>query len=205
MKKKTSTTIYGNAKNAAKSIMRTLLLIAFGVGALFGITGGIYAYVAHSESEKSFVTYDVDNWPDSFPVLIAGAKDDGHSEAHIAFCYLSEDGTVDQQLYQIPGKGQVQIDPYDSGHYTVEAITATRYQVILNFWIGGGDGKVRYIYDIEDNHIRPQSYRLLAYFGWMFKALPLGLLATCIFLFICKQLYNLIGKKKAVRNRKLMP
>ena len=186
-------------KDTAKDICRTVFLIAFCVGALFGIIGGMYAYVAHSESQKSFVAYDTDNWPNSFPILIERAQEDGHPAVQIDFCYLTEDGTVEQELYQIPGNGQVQIGEYDSGYYTVEAISASRTQVTLNFWTGGGDGKVRYIYEIENSRVHPQSYQLMAYFGWMFKALPLGFLATGVFIFICKLIYNLISAKMAVR------
>jgi hypothetical protein len=205
MRNKTPTNAIKNIKNAVKDIFRALSLIAFGMGALVGITCGMYAYVAHTESERSLVTYDADHWPDSFPLLITRAHDDGQPAVHLKFCYLSEDGAVDERLYQVPGKGQVQIDRYDSGHYTVEAVTDTRTRATLNFCVGGGDRKVRYVYFIEDNRVHPQSYQLMAYFGWMFNALPLSFLATCIFIFISKQAYNLTSKRMALRKLKYTP
>jgi hypothetical protein len=199
MKKLTPTGACKIIKHFVTTLAQTLLIISFGVGSFFGFTAGIYAYLAHSESQKSLIAYHADNWPDWFPVLITRAQDNGRPSVQLEFLYLAKDGSVQQELHQTPGKDQVQADEHDSGHYHIEKISDSRCQVTLTIGVSGGDRKERYIYEIDNNRVYPQSYQLMAYFGWMFSAIPLGFLATFIFFFFVSKLYKSIAARITAR------
>lgn len=199
MKRNKSTAGSKGVKNWGAAFIRTLLILAFGVGCLFGFIAGFYALLSYLESQQSLVTYHAGNLPEQFPVLVTSAQKDGHPTAQLEFVNISKEGPVPRQFYQIPGKGEVRVNAYDSGQYRVEKISDTRKLVTLNIWVSGGDRKERYIYEVKDNRIHPQSYQLLAYFGWFFSAIPLGLLATLVFLLVCRPFYHLMTAKMAVR------
>ncbi len=199
MKKETSTARVQGIKNVVAAFMRAFLILMFGVGSLFGFIAGFYALLSYMESQQSLVTYHKENLPNRFPVLVSRAQKDGHPTAQLEFLDLSKEGPLQRKFYQIPGEGEVQVNSYDSGQYRIEKISDTRKLVTLNIWAGGGDRKERYVYEVKDNRIYPRSYQLMAYFGWFFSAIPLGLLATLGFLLVCKSIYHLMGAKMAVR------
>lgn len=199
MVKERSTAGFNGLKNVAAAIIRTILILTFGVGSLFGFIAGFYALLSYMESQQSLVTYDQKNLPDRFPVLITRTRKDGQPTVQLEFLNLSKNGSIQSEFYQIPGEGDIRVNQYDSGQYRVEKLSDTRKLITLNIWVGGGDRKERYIYEIKDNRIFPLSYQLMAYFGWFFSAIPLGLLATLVFLLVCKPLYHLMTAKIAIR------
>lgn len=199
MKKETSTVRIQRIKNVAAAFIRAILALTFGVGSLFGFVAGSYALLSYMESQQSLVTYHKENLPDRFPVLVSRAQKDGQPTAQLEFFNLLKDGPLQRKFFDIPGEGDVRVNQYDSGRYCVEKVSDTRKLVTLNIWVGGGDRKERYTYEVKGNRIYPQSYQLMAYFGWFFTAIPLGLLATLVFLLVCKPLYSLMTAKMAVR------
>ena len=188
----------------ARALIRMLMII-FYVFAFFGSTYGFYAHTAHKESQKTFVRYNADNMPVCFPVLTTGMQDNGDPAVQLDYLNISEDVDGQMKLHQIPGEGEVQVDEYDSGYYRVEPISDVRKQITLKIWVGGGDRKEKYVYEVEGNRVYPQSYQLMAYFGWSFSAFPLGLLASVSFIFVCEKFYHLITERMAVRRLKQTP
>ena len=202
MEKETPTPVFKGIINVAAAIMRAILVLTFGVGSLCGFIAGFYALLSYMESQQSLVTYHQKNLPDRFPVLVCGAQKDAQPTAQLEFLNLVKDGHVQREFYQIPGEGDIRINSYDSGQYDVKKMSDNRRLVTLNIWVGGGDRKERYIYEVKGDRIYPLSYQLMAYFGWFFSAIPLGLLATLVFLFITKPFYKLISAKITVFNLK---
>jgi hypothetical protein len=199
MEKETPTAGYKDFKKVGAALFRTILTLTFGVGSLFGFIAGAYVLLSYMESQQSLVAYHNRNLPERFPVLVSRAQKDGQPTAQLEFFNLSKDSPLQRAFYQIPGEGNIRINSYDSGHYRVEKMSDTRKLVTLNIWAGGGDRKERYTYEVKGNRIYPQSYQLMAYFGWFFSAIPLGLLATLLFLLVCKSFYHLMSAKMAVR------
>ena len=187
----------------AKVLLR-LLVIFFYVVAFFGFNCGFYAYMAR-KSAKNFVRYNADNMPSSFPILVTGVQDNGTPTVELEYLYNAEDFDQQTKLHQSLGKGEVQVNAYDNGHYHVEPISDLRKQITLSIWVSGGDRKERYVYEVEGNRVYPISFQLMAYFGWMFSAFPPALLATFIFIFVCEKLYRLITKRMAARKLKITP
>ena len=118
-------------------------------------------------------------------------------------------GNIDDaewKLYQTPGSGEVPVgDNYDSCHYGIKAISDTRTQVKLSYWMGGGDRKSIYVYEIEDNRVYPRFYNERAdYFGWSFSAFLLAFISTFIFIIIFELLVVrrfIFKSEKAKQNR----
>jgi len=204
MEKKTPTAGHKITTRFAKVFIRLLITI-FYIVAFLGFNYAFYAYTARKESPKTFVSYNADNMPPSFPVLTTSMQDNGTPTVQLEDLYISEDVDVQTKLHQTLGKGEVQIDAYDNGYYRVEPISDLRKQITLSIWVGGGDRRERYVYEVEGSRVYPQSFQLMSYFGWSFSAFPPALLTTFIFIFVCEIFYRLISKRMAVRKLKLTP
>ncbi len=182
-----------------KALIRIVILLIY-VCSLFVFGAGYYKYIAHKESQKTLVRYTKDNMPTHSAVLLYGTEDGETSDVILGSINISDNIDSKWRLYQIPGNGEVEVDHhYDSCHYVIKTISDTRKQIRLSFWVGGGDRKELYIYEIEDNRVYPRSYNELAdYFGWSFSAFPLALISTFLFIIIFELLVvrRFILKKK---------
>ena len=182
-----------------KALMRIVILLVY-VCSLFVFNAGYYKYIAHKESQKTIVRYTKENMPTHSAVLLYSTKDGKTSDVILGSISISDGMDSKWKLYQTPGNGEVEVDHhYDSCNYVIKAISDTRKQVMLSYWVGGGDRKEIYVYEIEDNRVYPRSYNELAdYFGWSFTAFPLAFISTLIFIIISELLVvrRFILKKK---------
>ena len=204
MEKMTTTAGHKATKNPANKFMRLLKIIFYFV-AFCVINAGFYAHTVSKESPKTLVRYHTDNMPSSFPVLVTGMQDNGTPTVELEDLYIFEDHDEQTKLHLTLGDGEVQIDKYDGGYYRVEPISDSRKQIMLNIWVGGGDRKERYVYEVEGNRVYPKSFQVMSYFGWSFSAFPPALLTFLTFIFVCKIAYRSITKRMAVRKLKLTP
>jgi hypothetical protein len=178
-----------------------LLIYVF---SLFVFSAGYYKYIAYKESQKTLVQYTKDNMPTHSAVLLYGTENGIASDVILESINIADGIDSIWKLYQTPGNGEVEVDHhYDSCHYVIKTISDTRKQVRLSFWVGGGDRKELYIYEIEDDRVYPQSYNELAdYFGWSFTAFPFAFISTFLFIIIFEVLVvrRFIFKKNKVES-----
>jgi hypothetical protein len=168
-----------------KAMIRIAIMFVY-VCSLFIFGAGYYKYIAHQESQKTLERYTDENMPTHAAVLLYKPKDGQKSDVILGSINISDDMDPEWKLYQTPGGGEVPVgDDYDSCHYGIKAISDTRTRIKLSYWMGGGDRKSVYVYEIENNRVYPRFYNELAdYFGWMFSALPLAFISTFIFIAI---------------------
>ena len=162
--------------------MRIFILLGY-VCSLFVFNVGAYSIIAKKESLKTLVEYTDQSMPDNCTVLLDGSKV-GQSSVVLASIDRSRELNAPWELYQTPGWGEVPHEgDYDSCHYNISEISDGLIRVKLTYWVGGGDVKQIYVYEIENNRVYPVSYNSMAdYFGWMFSALPYGFLITFVFI-----------------------
>jgi hypothetical protein len=168
-----------------KAMIRIAILFMY-VCSLFVFSVGYYKYIAYNESQKTLVRYTDENMPTHAAVLLYRPNGGQKSDVILGSINISDDMDSESKLYQTPGYGEVPVDnDYDSCHYGIKAISDTRTQVKLSYWIGGGDRKSVYVYEIENNRVYPRFYNECTdYFGWSFSALPLAFISTFIFIII---------------------
>lgn len=186
-----------------KALIRIVILLIY-VFSLFVFSAGYYKYIAYKESQKTLVQYTKDNMPTHSAVLLYGTENGIASDVILESINIADGIDSIWKLYQTPGNGEVEVDHhYDSCHYVIKTISDTRKQVRLSFWVGGGDRKELYIYEIEDDRVYPQSYNELAdYFGWSFTAFPFAFISTFLFIIIFEVLVvrRFIFKKNKVES-----
>ena len=118
---------------------------------LFAFNAGAYFLIARKESQKTLVEYSDHNMPENCTVLLDGTKV-GQSSVVLASIERSRDLNPPWEFYQTPGWGEVPgKGDYDSCHYRISEISNTLKRVKLTYWVGGGDVKQIYVYEIENN------------------------------------------------------
>ena len=199
MMNKKKTTKYKILSGLLKAMIRIAILFMY-VCSVFVFGAGYYKYIAHKESQKTLVTYTAENMPTHAAVLLYRPNDGRKSEVILGSINISDDLDSELKLYQAPGGGEVPVgEDYDSCHYGIRAISDTRTQVKLAYWMGGGDRKSVYVYEIENNRVYPRFYNERAdYFGWSFSAFPYAFISSFIFIIIFELLVvrRLIFKKE---------
>ena len=168
-----------------KAMIRIAILFMY-VCSLFVFGAGYYKYISQRESQKTLVRYTDENMPTHAAVLLYRPKDSQKPDVILGSINISDDMDPQWKLYQTSGGGEVPAgDDYDSCHYGIKAFSDTRTQVKLSYWMGGGDRKSVYVYEIENNQVYPRFYNECAdYFGWSFSAFPLAFISTFIFIIV---------------------
>jgi len=168
-----------------KAMIRIAILLMY-ICSLFVFGAGYYKYIAHKESQKTLVRYTDENMPTHAAVLLYKPNGSQKSEVILESIHISDELDHGWKLYQTSGGGEVAVSHnYDSCHYGIKAVSDTRTQVKISYWMGGGDRKSVYVYEIENDRVYPQFYNECAdYFGWSFSAIPFAFMSTFIFIIV---------------------
>lgn len=165
------------------------LYVAFFCGTYLGL----HVYLASTPSIQDQRTYNEENMPEYFPVLVLNPAQDGSRTLALRSLtrgeYSGRPAATEQSwhFYQ-PHEEEQQLQT-EGVRYTTRVLSPERLEVEISISEANDQRTSIYTYEIEEHRAYPISYMLLSSFGQNFSPIPFMIILTGIFIYLSEKFY----------------